>query len=234
MLKRWRLLALTIAVAAIAAAPAHATVVATASQADLTYDQVGGALANLGNYRVLRVQQIAHEGSPDHVGASTMLAVGLRETLLRNLEGGAVFVDGRWVAQPDPAKRDVGFTQISRVYHRAALADMPGVKCGTWKPLVSGKTAADDGYCGRFSDEAFYTRDELRTAEHYGATHGVADRDLTRFIIAAHNAGSGGALRGYREGDVDRYTTGGDYSAWCLRHVGKIHRWLNDHPNWRA
>ena len=32
---------------------------------------------------------------------------------------------------------------------------------------------------------------------------------------------------------VDKYTTGGDYSAWVIRHRSLVQRWLNDHPNWK-
>ena len=51
--------------------------------------------------------------------------------------------------------------------------------------------------------------------------------------MAAYNAGMGGALNGWRAGDVDRFTTGGDYSAWVLRHRLAVQHWLDAHPRWK-
>ncbi len=50
----------------------------------------------------------------------------------------------------------------------------------------------------------------------YGARNGVRDADRLKFALSAYNAGAGGALSGYREGDSDRRTTGGDYGRAVL------------------
>lgn len=42
---------------------------------------------------------------------------------------------------------------------------------------------------------------------------GVAVGKRMEFAFAAYNAGVGGAARGWREGDVDKYTANGNYSA---------------------
>ncbi|MEJ7824928.1 MAG: hypothetical protein WKF48_05840 [Solirubrobacteraceae bacterium] len=202
--------------------------------AEFTDTQVAAALKQLGRYRVVRAQVVAHEGEPDGISGSLLLALGLRETGLRNIEGGAKLVDGRWRPEDDPARKDVGVFQISRRYHSLALGRMPGVLAGTWGPVVDAKSAASDGHCPRYEESLRYTLAEIHEALAYGADRGVSGPDLPRFAVAAHNAGVGGAIDGYRAGDVDKTTTGGDYSAWTLRHRAKINAWLVAHPNWRA
>jgi soluble lytic murein transglycosylase-like protein len=53
------------------------------------------------------------------------------------------------------------------------------------------------------------------------------------FAVAAYNAGIGGALQGHAIGDVDRFTTGRDYSAWVMRHRIVVQHWLDAHPAWK-
>jgi peptidoglycan hydrolase-like protein with peptidoglycan-binding domain len=50
----------------------------------------------------------------------------------------------------------------------------------------------------------------------FGRRNGVADPDLLKFALSAYNAGPGGAIKGYREGDSDLHTTGNDYGADVL------------------
>lgn len=201
---------------------------------DYTDTQVADALKQLGRYRVMRVQVVAGEGDPDGISGATLLALGLRETGLHNIEGGAKLEDGLWVPETDPARKDVGVFQISRRYHADALALMPGVQAGTWAPVIERRTAAHGGYCPRFENSLRYTLSEIHEAQAYAEDHGVKAADLARFAVAAHNAGTAGALNGYRAGDVDKQTTGGDYSTWVLRHRTLINQWLGAHPNWRA
>ena len=60
----------------------------------------------------------------------------------------------------------------------------------------------------------------------FALEHNVKPQELLPFAVAAHNAGNGGALRGYQEGDVDKYTTGGDYSADVLVRAAQAEAWL--------
>lgn len=202
--------------------------------ADLTDTQVGNALKNLGHYRVTRAQRVAREGDPDGISGALLLALGLRETHLRNIEGGAKREEGRWVAETDPGRMDTGVFQISRRYHTEDLRRMPAVKTGTWGLVVIGATAAQGGYCPRYEDSLRFTLSAMHEAQALAEDQKVPESERARFAVAAHNAGVGGALSGYREGDVDQYTTGGDYSAWVLRHRTLVNRWLGAHPNWKA
>lgn len=201
--------------------------------AALTPEIVGKALANLGHYRVMRVQRAALEGEPDGISGALLLALGLRETTLRNIEGGAKQVNGKWVPETDPLRMDVGWVQISRRYHLAELRRMPGVRTGTWAPVVDGKTAADAGHAPRFEESLRYVLDAMHEDMAFGEDNGVT-HDLVRFAVAAHNAGAGGALKGWKAGDLDRYTAGGDYSRWVLHHRTLANQWLGEHPNWRV
>lgn len=199
----------------------------------VTNKQVDDALRRLGNYRVVRAQEEATkiEGI---IGGWVVLALGLRETWGSNIEGGAMLdpVTKRWVPETNPLKMDVGWLQISRRYHYDALKNMLGVASRSWGPVVSGHTAMDAGYVPRFTDALRFTIKEMEEAVTYGAAHGVPYRHLRRFAVAAHNAGIGGALRGYNAGNIDMNTAGGDYSYWVMDARLKIRAWVSAHPNW--
>lgn len=198
-----------------------------------TDKQVDEALRRLGHYRVVRAQEQA-DLVPGIVGGWVVLALGLRETWGRNIQGGAKQdATGRWVAETDPTRMDVGWLQISRRYHPEALQKMPGVLNGTWSPVVHGKTANDGGYVPRFTDALRFTVAQMEAAITYGRTYGVAEGDLRRFAVAAHNAGTGGAIRGYQKGNVDMFTAGADYSSWVMDARKRVGRWLSAHPTWQ-
>lgn len=196
-----------------------------------TPKQIDDALRRLGHYRVVRAQEQA-ELLPGIVGGWVILALGMRETWGRNIEGGAKLENGRWVAETDPLRMDVGWLQISRRYHLAALRGMPAVKVGTWSTDVPGKTAADGGCVPRFTHALRFTVAEMERAIVYGRDHGVKESELRAFAVAAHNAGMGGALRGYQAGNVDQQTAGGDYSRWVMDARKKIGDWIKLHPTW--
>lgn len=162
-----------------------------------------------------------------------MLALGLRETGLQNVNGGAILLNGEWVL-PDPQHRDDGVFQISRDHHPLFLKRMVAVEEGTWGPVIDGFTAYSAGYCPRFEDSLQFTVTMMHEAQAYADDHGVPQLELGRFAVAAHNAGVWGAIKGWREGDVDKYTTYGDYSEWVMFHRTAINLWLKDHPGWRV
>jgi len=196
--------------------------------ADLSQAQVGDALKNLGHYRVVTAQVIAAEGEPDLISGALLLSLGLRESHLRNVE--------------NPAKTDKGVVQITKLWHATWLRTQPGCKAGDfsvdptksdeWRIAPGNHTALEDGYVPRFTPAMVYACDMLKDAIVV-APKGQDDKALIRFAVASFNAGVGGAKKGLAEGDVDKYTTGGDYSAWVIRHRSLVQRWLNDHPNWK-
>jgi hypothetical protein len=175
--------------------------------ADLPYNVVAGLIGEFGNYRTEAAQKAARLAEVPGVDGALLIAFGLRETGLRNIEGGAKLVDGRWVKQDDPKLMDVGWTQISRHWHAKELATMPGVAAGTWAPHVAGKTANDKGFCPRFKEATDHTVRELADAVQFATDKKVP--------TAAH-------------------TAGGDYSAWVLRHRLLVLDFFKAHPGWVA
>jgi hypothetical protein len=217
----------------------------------LTPRAVETALVGLKKYRVQRTQRVALEGKPDGISGALLLSFGLRETGLQNIIGGLAYVNpkdrserwptdrkgGIWIAEWDPAKQDVGIFQISRRWHMGALRLMPAVRSGTWGPVIDKATAADAGMVPRFEDSLRYTlsllHDHMAQAEDMGVTE--LDKQV-EVAIAAHNAGMGGAMKGYREGNVEKYTTQGDYVSWVKHHRTMVNRALGTERfrNWRV
>lgn len=191
-----------------------------------TVIEVGHSLAVFGNYRVLRSQQLAED---TFLHPSILMALGLRETGLTNICGGAKLVNGVWVQ----AFTDRGCFQISDQVPANAkwLASVPGCNNGSWSPQA-GFTAFSTLHCPRFSDAVVYVLKEFEENKSQAALAGVRANDLVRFCVAAHNAGFEGALEGYRAGNVDQNTAHGDYSAWVLKYATIIHNWVVEHPNW--
>lgn len=185
---------------------------------DFTQQQVDAALRALGNYRVRAAQEIAAEGPADAFSGALLLSLGLRESLLQNIN--------------NAAQTDHGCFQISELFHALWLLSEPGCPEGTWV-AAAGHSAVEDGYVPRYTPACRYALDTLKTNYAYAAAKGVPEADRLRFALAAYNAGAGGALRGYREGDVDKYTAGHDYAAWVLEHRSKVNHFLVTHPNWR-
>jgi hypothetical protein len=94
-----------------------------------------------------------------------------------------------------------GLFQIDDRSHRAFLA-RNGAAGPAGKPPVPAA--------------ARYAADLLRWNHDHGVRSGVREADRLKFMLSAYNAGAGGALTGYREGDSDRRTTGGDYGKSVL------------------
>lgn len=198
----------------------------------LTATQVDSAIKRFGYYRTRRTQQVAAMGPPDGISGALLLALGLRETLLQNINGGARFDPElqKWVATTE----DHGVFQISTRHHQRVLAMMPAVEVDTWGPVVPGFSAYDEGYCPRFEDSLQFTLRYMHDAQEQGSDAGIDPDDLGRFAVVAHNAGVSGALRGFREGNPDKYTAGGDYSTWIMAHRTKVNTWLRGHPKWKV
>lgn len=179
---------------------------------------VSKALVRLGYFRVCMAQYVALEGPPDDISGSLLLALGLRESLLQNIN--------------NKAQTDKGCFQLTEQYHAAFLRDQPGCLEHTWT-VSPGHSAYEDGYCPRYTPALNYALGMLQSHRRYAIGLGLSGQDAVRFAVAAYNAGVGGALAGYKANDIDLKTTGGDYSAWVLEHRTMINRWLHEHPNWQ-
>lgn len=178
-------------------------------------DGVAPALTGLGNYRVKRTQEVAALNSLD---GAVILCLGMRETGLRNIT--------------NPAGTDRGCFQISDLYHHEFLSRIPGCLTGSWVPEQH-RVAAERGYVPRFEDGLQEAIRILHEGLAYAHDLKVGTSQVLAFGLASYNAGLGGAERGWKAGDVDRFTTGKDYSAWILERVGLVQAWLGAHPGWR-
>jgi hypothetical protein len=193
----------------------------------MTNDPIADALANLGNWRVIHIQAATW---PYNVwAASELLALGYHETGLKNECGGAVLENGKWVQ----AYTDRGVFQFNDTYQSAWLASVPGCLNGQWTLDPAGVSALTAMHCPRFSDALSHALVELNGNLEFAASHGVPRAQQKRFAIAAHNAGAGGALDGFRMGNVDQFTANGNYSASVLGAAPDIHAWIVAHPGWQ-
>lgn len=192
-----------------------------------TQQEVGDALAHLGNYRVLRVQEVLWPYHP--IPASVMLGIGFRETGLRNICGGAKLVNGVWVQ----SFSDRGWLQISDEFEAGFLKTAEGCREGQWGPTNPASKAIEPRHVPRFTPALNYVKQTMLNSMEFAHSEGVPDDELLRFAIAAHNAGDGGALAGFRDGDVDKNTAMADYSAYVLALQPAIHDWIAAHPNWQ-
>jgi len=200
-----------------------------------TVSQIDVALRRLTQPRVHRTQELSIEFGRDKLPGSLVLSLGLRETWLRNILGGAKQVGGRWVGldpETDWAEMDAGALQISKRYHKDALLEMEGALSGTWA-LIEGANAYDKGFVPTFRDAVPFVLQEMADSLDFARAQEVPESMRQRFAVAAHNAGRGGALSGFRAGDIDRNTAGGDYSSWVLDANGKVQHWLEAHLNWK-
>lgn len=191
-----------------------------------TQAEIGHALATLGNYRVLRVQEVCYPYHP--IPASVMLGIGFRETGLRNICGGATLVNGVWIQ----SFTDRGWLQISDEFESDFLRTAEGCKEGQWGPAVPAVKAITPRHVPRFTPALEYVKRSMIDSMEYASGNGVKSSELLRFAIAAHNAGDGGAMAGYRVGDIDKNTAHGDYSAYVIALRPHIHAWIAEHPHW--
>lgn len=202
----------------------------------LTDDQVADALKKFGTYRVRRTQSVAERA----YDAYCWLAIGLHETGLRNIEGGAVWsaTENRWVAATNAEDMDVGCFQISRKWQPLLLEKMVAVKSGTWSPYVLDKTPNDLGYVPQFEGSVQFLRNEFYSYRSYALARGVPTTRTFNFCICAHNAGAGGAMTAWRNGgtleNFDAVTAGGDYVSSVRELMTQVAAWLAAHPNWVA
>lgn len=206
---------------------------------EITESQLTTVIENFGQEAVHKAQLETKAVFPGGwMPPSVILALGLRETGLQNIRGGAVMINGHWV----PSYTDVGWLQINSLIstNEDWLRGRPGCPDGSWRPDMIGwhlfrrVTAFTDMHNPTFTAALQYTLAQMaqERAEAYAAK--VAPADVMRFVIAAHNAGFGGALRGYCCGDVDRYSTMGDYSEWVLHYAPMIAAWIEARPSWQA
>jgi|tagenome__1003787_1003787.scaffolds.fasta_scaffold19945819_1 hypothetical protein len=170
-------------------------------------------LEAFGEHRIRVVAELAHEGAPDGIGPTLLLAMGSRESDLRNIVGD--HGHGR------------GWLQIDDRFHGPWLQSHAGCESGKFNATFA--SALPAGRVPTLTASTLKAIEMLRANAAFGRSQGVPEDDLIRFACAAYNAGPGGALKGFREGDIDAHTTGGDYSADVLERQHAVGRHLAGH-----
>lgn len=163
-------------------------------------------LNRLGAYRVRRTVMLCDEFPHSHVNAALVLALFDRETLLQNIVSGAK-------GQPSFDK-DTGIGQLNRAVWAESLKHVPGCPSGSFNPKA-GHHADEPGYCPPFDFSVRASRNILISHIAAAADHAVPWPMRLYVAVAGYNAGMTGALRGWRDGDPDKYTAAPrrDYSV---------------------
>jgi hypothetical protein len=91
---------------------------------------------------------------------------------------------------------------------------------------LSGKGVIEPGARPALEDAARYAAGVLVANLAFGRASGVYEGDLLRFALSAYAAGTVAALEGYRLGDLDSSTPGGDYGIDVLRRLATVEHWL--------
>ena len=173
---------------------------------NITEAQLAQQLRALGHRRLEMVSDLAHEGENDGIGVALLLALGSRETNMRNIVGDSGH--GR------------GWLQIDDRFHAEFLKTHRGCDSGSF--TAAHASALPKGRCPTLTAGTIYAIGLLRANMRFARQNGVAEQKVLRFAISAYNAGQGGALAGFREGDSDRRTTGRDYARDVLRRKAAI------------
>lgn len=135
----------------------------------------------------------------------TLLAIASRETGCRDIVGD--HGHGRGLFQID----DRSFGQWLAAHGAGAPGSVPSVR-----------------------EAAAFAAQLVRENLDVGRRSGVREADLLKFALSAYNAGAGGALSGYRRGDSDLNTTGGDYGRDVLARRDGVLGWLAGGATGRA
>jgi hypothetical protein len=155
------------------------------------------ALERFSKRRILRVMEYCQRGT---FHGDMLLAVGLRETWLQNILGD--YGHGRGVFQQDDR------------WQQAWLQSVRGCRSGSFVPVYT--EAYTWGRVPTLKAGTLRAKQILEENLQYAKNEGVPGKKLFAFSLAAYNAGPYSALKGFQEGNVDKYTANGNYSADVL------------------
>lgn len=176
----------------------------------ITAQQLEDQLEAFGRAKIEIVAELAHEGPADGIGPALMLALGSRETDLRNIVG-----DGG---------HGRGWLQIDDRFHHMWLSNHRGCESGSFKAKFA--SALPIGRVPTLTASTMFATALLRANAQFAQQHGVPKEQSMRFAIAAYNAGPGGALKGFKAGNVDGETAHRDYSKDVLERKAVVARFL--------
>jgi hypothetical protein len=180
-----------------------------------SYDP-SGELLRFRRWRAERVLELAAAGEPDRIHGTLVLAIGSRETNLRNIVGGGYFDDlGDW----HTTGVDRGLFQINQVYHERWLASVQGCQSGEYAEVygVPDGGALPIGRVPGLTASIKKVISILRYNITLAVKAGIPDEEVLAVAVAGYNGGVGSAIRAYqKDGDPDLVTTGKNYSRDVL------------------
>jgi hypothetical protein len=164
-------------------------------------------LSRFGPARIAVLHKTLRAIQAPHVSPVLVLAVGSRESGLRNIVGADGH--GRGVFQQDDR------------FQQASLNNTRGCRQGSYVPAFASALPK-----GRVPTLAAGCRRLVETIEANVALAirwGIPNGHRLRFALAAYSAGPGGAMIGWRDHhDADRRTEGGDYSEDIMERAGAL------------
>jgi hypothetical protein len=190
-------------------------------------------LRSFGRWRTERVLSIGGEGTPDAIHGTLLLAIASKETNLRNIVGGGYFeayVDestGQEKNRFIVTGEDRGLFQINAKYHHSWLDSVKGCDSGKYDEIYD--SAFPPGRVPGLTAGCRKAISLLRYNIAYQIANGVPEADAVRVAVAAYNCGNVPANRAYKEGNVDKYTTLGNYSHIIINErQPAIRKWIKN------
>jgi hypothetical protein len=168
---------------------------------------IASEIEALGHARVAKVREI---GRREHISGVLLLAMAHRESNMRNIVGDAGH--GR------------GIMQIDDRFHADWLKTHKGCRSGSFDATFD--SALPPGRAPSLVAGVSKACDLLNENIAFAKSKGVPQGQRLRFAVAAYNGGAGNALKGFQAGDVDKLTTGADYSQDVLAHRAEVKRAL--------
>ena len=162
-----------------------------------------GELSALGTARVAKVREI---GEREHIDPALLLAMAHRESAMRNIVG-----DGG---------HGRGIVQIDDRFHGDWLKEHKGCLSGSFDARFD--SALPAGRVPTLAAGMSKACELLHQNVAFAKQNGVPDGKRLRFAVAAYNCGPGNAIKGFRDGDVDKLTTGGNYASDVLARRSEI------------
>jgi hypothetical protein len=124
------------------------------------------------------------------------------------------------VSSRETGCRDV----ISSDGHRRGAFGIDDRRDAEW---LVGIGASGPGAIPPLEEAARYVAGVLAASIAFGRASGIPESDLLRFGLSAYAAGTVAALEGYRLGNPDVSTPGGDYAQDVLERLAAVNRWLS-------
>jgi hypothetical protein len=176
-------------------------------------------------WRATHVLNLAAEHE-DRIHGTLLLALGDRETSLRNIVGGGYFdEDDVW----HTTGVDRGLFQFNEEYHEAWLKSVPGCLSGEYAEGFSVEQggAFPRGRVPGLSSGALHCIDVLNGNFRQVKMAGVPDEVIVEVGLCGYNAGIQRCIQAYKAGrDPNLLTTHGDYGKDVLVRQKAIRRWL--------